>query len=199
MLHTGLLSRACSACFVTEPRTKSLGVTVYIVSYALLHQPWIKKRYRSLAHRAIWWWQLLNWGSLFQNDCNLCPVDIKLSSKQKRFIFHSLKIEQLKTKAPTDSVFPGLQKAVVLLHLHRRDKKELQDSRSKESMLSMWVLSSRVKRSLMIPHIGDYISTYALRDKEIFKVSFTTFLKRQSIYLSVDSNKRCLCSFIMTL
>ena len=67
MLLTGLLCRACSACFLIEPRTTSLGMAPR-PSY-----PWslIEKMHYSW----ISWRHFLKGGSFFCDNSSLCQVD----------------------------------------------------------------------------------------------------------------------------
>jgi hypothetical protein len=79
MLPIGLLLMACSACFLLEPRTKIPGVALLTKSWALPHQPLIKKMPYRLAYRPALWGHFLNWVSLFSGYSRLCQVDIKLA------------------------------------------------------------------------------------------------------------------------
>jgi hypothetical protein len=80
MLHTGLLSLACSLCFLIHPRTTCPGLIPPTVAWALPHQSLILKMSHRLACRPNWLQHFLNWGSLFPSDSSLHQVDTKLAS-----------------------------------------------------------------------------------------------------------------------
>lgn len=76
----GVLLPACSACFVSLPKTSSPKVELKAyVELGYLTSINQKKLHR-LAPRPIWWGPVFNWGSLFPNDSGLYRVDTKLAS-----------------------------------------------------------------------------------------------------------------------
>jgi hypothetical protein len=78
MLLTGLLFMACSACFLTEPRTARSGVAASTVSLALPYQSLIKKMLYNLTYSPI---SGRHFSQLrFPDDYSWCHGDIKLVS-----------------------------------------------------------------------------------------------------------------------
>lgn len=68
VLLNALLSMACLACFLTMPRT-STEVAPPTVTWALIHQPSIKKLHCRLAYWSSLWGYFLNWAPLLQWPC----------------------------------------------------------------------------------------------------------------------------------
>ena len=68
VLLTGLLSRACSACFLRAHRTQSPAVALTSVSQAFPHQSSLEKVHHWFSHRFIWWGHFFNWDFFFSND-----------------------------------------------------------------------------------------------------------------------------------
>ena len=76
LLLPGLLSMACSACLLIEPRTTSPGMAPPTMGWALPHWSLIEE----IPYNWISWRHFLNWGSLFYDDSSLCEVDIQNQS-----------------------------------------------------------------------------------------------------------------------
>lgn len=76
-LLTGLLTIACSSCFLIQPRNPCPDVTPPTVSLNLPHEWLIKKITQRLAYRPTWWKYFFDWGFLFPDDSSLCQVDKK--------------------------------------------------------------------------------------------------------------------------
>jgi hypothetical protein len=72
---------ACSACFLIEPRTTSLGMAPPTMGIPHgPHQSLIKKMPNKLAYSLILWRQFLNRSSFFSDDSTLCQVNRQLAS-----------------------------------------------------------------------------------------------------------------------
>ena len=74
-----LVPLACSACFLTEPRTTSPWMAPPTMVWALSHQSPIKKMPYRLTYNPILWMHFLDWGSLLSDDYSSGQVDIKTS------------------------------------------------------------------------------------------------------------------------
>ena len=78
VLLNGLLSVACSACFLICPGTTCLGVALAAMGWGLPHASLIKRIPHSHAHSTIWWSLFLNWASLFPGNSSF----VKLADTQ---------------------------------------------------------------------------------------------------------------------
>jgi hypothetical protein len=71
VLRTTLLPLACSACFLIEPRTTSLGMALPTMGWALLPWSLIEK----MPYSCISWKNFLKGGSFLCDNSSLCQVD----------------------------------------------------------------------------------------------------------------------------
>lgn len=63
-LLANLISMACSACSLLQPRTTYLGVALPTVAWPFPHASLIKRLPPRHGHRPVWWRQFLDWDSL---------------------------------------------------------------------------------------------------------------------------------------
>lgn len=75
---TSFLLMACSACFLTQPKTTYPWTAPSTVGGVHSHQPAIKK----MPHRhATGWRHFLSWGPLLPDGSSLCSVDINQAAR----------------------------------------------------------------------------------------------------------------------
>jgi hypothetical protein len=76
LLLTGLLTMACSACFLIELRTTN-QMAPLTLCWTLPNGSLVKKMPYGLSYSLILWRHFLNWGSLLSDDFYLSHVDTK--------------------------------------------------------------------------------------------------------------------------
>lgn len=71
----------------------SPGKRLVLMSGIPAYQSLIKKTHYKLTHKPIWWRHFLSQGSLFQNNCSLYQVDIKVA-RHPRYTMELLALQQ---------------------------------------------------------------------------------------------------------